>query len=102
MPKEVEALRTSLDSRLTALEKALADPTQHGSLEALILDLARIATEEADATARRAVLDAQKAGQTAAAEARTEATEALEAEKVERRRCARSSNSKATLKAERL
>ncbi len=83
MPKEVEALRTSLDSRLTALEKALADPKQHSSLETLILDLARIATEEADATARQAVLDAQKAGQDAAAAARTDAAAALEAEKTE-------------------
>ena len=83
MPKEVEALRASLDSRLTALEKALADPKQHGSLESLILDLARIATEEADATTRQAVLAAQKAGHTAAAAARTEAASALEAERGE-------------------
>src|SRR5215203_3549264 len=83
MPKEVEALRASLNSRLTALEKALADPKQHGSLEALILDLARLATEEADATARHAVVDAQKAAQSAAAAARTEALEAPEAAKKE-------------------
>ena len=83
MPKEVDALRASLDARLAALEKAIADPKQHESLEALILDLARTATQEADATARNAVLDAQKAGQTAAAAARTEAMEALQAEKVE-------------------
>ena len=83
MLKEVDALRASLDSRLAALEKALADPKQHGSLEALILDLARVATQEADATARSAVLDAQKAGEAAAAAARTEAVEALQAEKVE-------------------
>ncbi|HUP39324.1 MAG TPA: PilZ domain-containing protein, partial [Vicinamibacterales bacterium] len=76
MPKEVEALRSSLDTRLTALEQALADPTQHGSLEALILDLARIATEEADATTRHAVLDAQKLADDGAAKA-------LEAEKQE-------------------
>ena len=69
MPKEVDALRSSLDTRLTALEKALADPTQHGSLEALILDLARIATEEADATTRHAVRDAQKSAQDGAAKA---------------------------------
>jgi hypothetical protein len=45
MPKEVEAMRTSMEGRLSALEKALADPTQHGSLESHILELARIATE---------------------------------------------------------
>jgi chromosome segregation ATPase len=76
MPKEVEALRSSLDTRLNALEKALADPKQHSSLESLILDLARMATEEADATARHAVLDAQQSAQAAAAAA-------LEAEKEE-------------------
>jgi hypothetical protein len=83
MPKEVEALRTSLDSRLSALEKALADPKQHASLESLILDLARVATQEADATARQAVVAAQKAGEKLAAAARADATAALEAEKVE-------------------
>jgi DNA repair exonuclease SbcCD ATPase subunit len=83
MPKEVEALRTSLDSRLSALEKALADPKQHGSLETLILELARVATQEASATARHAVLDAQKVGQQAVAAARSEAAAALEAQKVE-------------------
>ncbi len=83
LPKEVEALRASLDTRLTALEKALADPRKHGSLEALILDLARAATDEADATARNAVLDAQKNSESVAATARSEAIEALEAEKVE-------------------
>ena len=83
MPKEVEALRASLDSRLTALEKALADPKQHDSLESLIFELARLATEEVDATARRAILEAQKAGQAAVAAARTEAASVLEAEKGE-------------------
>ena len=81
MPREVEALRTLLDSRLSALELALADPKQHGSLEAMILDLARVATEEAHATARFAVLEVQKAGQLAVSAARTEGFTALEAEK---------------------
>lgn len=81
MPREVEALRTLLDSRLEALELALADPKQHGSLEAMILDLARVATEEAHATARHAVLEVQQAGQLAVSAARTEGITALEAEK---------------------
>jgi len=72
-----------MEARLSALEKAITDPAQHGSLESLILELARIATKEADATARNAVLDAHNAGQQAAAAARKEATAALEAEKVE-------------------
>ena len=83
MPKEVEAMRASMEGRLSSLEKALADPAQHGSLESLILELARIATKEADATARHAVLDAHMAGQQEAAEARNELTAALEAEQVE-------------------
>ena len=83
MPKEVETIRTTMEARLSALEKAIADPAQHGSLESLILELARLATKEADATARQAVLDAHKAGQQAAAAARQEGTAALEAEKVE-------------------
>src|SRR5690349_833722 len=83
MPKEVEAMRTTMESRLSALEKALADPAQHGSLESLILELARIATKEADATARHALLEAHRAGQQATDAARKEATAALEAEKVE-------------------
>jgi hypothetical protein len=83
MPREVEALRTALVTRLSALEKALADPKQHGSLESLILDLARTATEEAHASARHAVIDIQKAGQQAVAAARAESIAALEAEKVE-------------------
>lgn len=55
IPRELQALRGSLDARLSALEKAVADPRQHGSLETLILDLARVATDEADASARQAL-----------------------------------------------
>ena len=47
MPEDVQALRASLTSRLAALEEALANPAKHSSLESLILDLARVATEEA-------------------------------------------------------
>ena len=83
MPNEVEALRTSLDSRLTALEKALADPRQHGLLESLIMDLARVATQEADATARQAVLNAQTAAQKAIEAAAAQSAQALEKEKAE-------------------
>jgi len=81
VPQDVNALRASLDLRLTALEEALANPAKHASLESLILDLARVATEEADATARQAALDAQRAGQSAIAAARSELLSALEAEK---------------------
>jgi hypothetical protein len=49
---DLEALHAELDSRLAALEAALADPHEC-ALEPLILDLARTATQEAEANARR-------------------------------------------------
>src|SRR6202158_2188919 len=81
MPQDLAALRGLLDTRLAALEKALADPNQHGSLEQIILDLARVATEEAVASARQAYLEAQREGQGALAAARAEARAALESER---------------------
>jgi chromosome segregation ATPase len=51
-PNELDALHAALDSRLAALEAALADPNEC-ALEGLILDLARTATEEAAAIANR-------------------------------------------------
>src|SRR5207245_10478222 len=42
--RELDALRTELDARLSALEAALASPDSHASLEKLVLDLARVAT----------------------------------------------------------
>jgi len=47
-----------LDSRLAALEAALADPNDC-ALEGLILDLARAASEEAEAMTRRAMVQAR-------------------------------------------
>src|SRR5215212_6281248 len=79
-PKEVKALRGLLDTRLAALESAMADPSQHGSLEQIILDLARAATEEADATARHTFLDGQREVQAAVTAARAEAQTAVEAQ----------------------
>ena len=79
--QDVQTLRAELESRLSALEEALANPARHASLESLILDLARVATDEADATARQAVQEAQSAGHDAAAALRGEAASALDAEK---------------------
>lgn len=76
---DIQTLRASLDSRLAALEDALANPAKHASLESLILDLARAATEEANATTRHAVQESQRE----AAAARGEAASALEAGKAE-------------------
>ena len=57
--KRLEVLRGAMDMRLAALEAALADPAQGGSLEALILDLSRVATDEAQAAAASACVDAR-------------------------------------------
>ena len=57
--REMDALRTALDARLVALEAALADPAQSASLERLVLDLARVATTEAQVAAARACLESQ-------------------------------------------
>ena len=55
---DLEVLHAALDSRLAALEAALADPNEF-ELEGLILDLARATTEEAEAVARRASMQAR-------------------------------------------
>lgn len=52
--RQLDALREAVDLRLTALEDVLSDPSRSGSLESLILDLSRLATEEAQTTAARA------------------------------------------------
>ena len=57
--RELEALRADLEARLIALERALAHPEQHHSIETLVFDLARVATSEAEAAAARAMLAAQ-------------------------------------------
>lgn len=65
--RELESLRSTLDARLVALERALADPDGAESLEALIIDLARAATEEAHTSAARKWLEAQLAVEKSAA-----------------------------------
>lgn len=73
--QHLDTLRSALELRLSALEAALANPGGGESLERLILDLARVATEEAQAAALRACVDTkleadnQVAGSRAAAEA---------------------------------
>ena len=57
--RELNTLRAALDTRLMALEKALAHPDPTESLESLIIDLARVATDEAHASAARKWLEAQ-------------------------------------------
>lgn len=57
--RELDSLRAALDTRLMALEKALAHPDPTESLESLIIDLARVATDEAHASAAHKWLEAQ-------------------------------------------
>jgi chromosome segregation ATPase len=59
--RELETLRSALDARLIALERALANPEPGQSIESLIIDLARVASEEAHASAARKWLEAQLA-----------------------------------------
>src|SRR5262245_16171645 len=78
--RELDDLRAALDVRLAALEAALANPNPKTSLANLVLDLARVATAEAEAAAARASLAAQvDAHQRAATGA--DAQHSLEAER---------------------
>ena len=56
---ELDTLRVDLDARLLALENALTSPDDCESLESLIVDLARVAMDEAEAATRRAIFEAQ-------------------------------------------
>ena len=60
---ELDELRSELDARLLALENALTSPDDCESLESLVIDLARVAMDEAEAAARRAIFDAQSDAQ---------------------------------------
>jgi cell division protein FtsL len=64
-------LRRAFDERLEALEAGLADPDRCPSLESLVLDLTRVAVEEAEAAARDIVRQVRReaAEQTAASAA---------------------------------
>src|SRR5215204_1399441 len=52
--QHLTTLRSEIESRLATLEEVLADPSRGESLAGLILDLSRIATEEAQAAAAQA------------------------------------------------
>jgi chromosome segregation ATPase len=57
--QQLGALRRSLDERLVRLEAALSGSPSGVSLEVLVLDLARAATDEAQAAAALACVDAR-------------------------------------------
>jgi chromosome segregation ATPase len=68
---QLVTLRRAFDERLSALEAGLSDPDHCPSLESLVLDLTRVAVEEAEAAARDIIRQARReaAEQTAAATA---------------------------------
>jgi hypothetical protein len=78
--REIDALRAELDVRLGALEAALGRGAPRPSLERLVLELARVATAEAESAAARAALEAQLHAQERSAAAVSAAQRALEAE----------------------
>ena len=77
--QQLTVLREALESRLATLEEVLADPSRGESLAGLILDLSRIATEEAQATASQACLATRAEADKETTELRTSAKAAVEA-----------------------
>jgi chromosome segregation ATPase len=80
--QQIEALRAAIDVRLAALDAVLADPSRGESLEALILDLARLATEEARASATRACVGIKLEADNEIAQIRKSAQQSLEHERI--------------------
>lgn len=79
--RELDGLRAELDTRLAALEAALARPDQRSTLEERLMALARVATAEAEAATARALLAARVESQERADAAATELQRALDAER---------------------
>ncbi len=77
---DLERLRASLDAKLAKLEAALAGADESEPLETLVIDLARVATREADAAATRGYLEAEQAARQVS-EAREETKRAIEAQR---------------------
>ena len=73
--QQLDGLRRSLDERLVRLEAALSGSPSGVSLEALILDLARAATDEAQAAAALALADAGRQSDAALAAERARAAD---------------------------
>src|SRR3954464_3532766 len=76
--KHLTALRGEMESRLVMLEEVLADSSRGESLAGLLLDLSRIATEEAQAAAAQACLTTRSEADRQMAEQRAAATAAIE------------------------
>src|SRR5262245_28285621 len=78
--RRLEALRSSVEVRLAALEAALADPSRGDALETLILDLARVACEESQAAAVQACADTRLEAEVFLGQARASAQAAVDQE----------------------
>src|SRR6476646_7641722 len=70
---ELDELRSELDARLLALENALTSPDDCESLESLVIDLARVAMDEAQADAQVQIEAARADARTSIEAARTTA-----------------------------
>lgn len=79
--RQLDALRDAVDIRLSALDDVLQDPSRIDVLESLILDLSRLATEEAQATAARACMGMKIDADTQIAHARKTFQSTLEEER---------------------
>src|SRR5712691_11312040 len=77
--QQLAGLRHSLESQLAALEEVLADPGRGESLAGLILDLSRIATEEAQVAASQACIATRAEADKEMATLRASAKAALDA-----------------------
>ena len=80
--RQLDSLRAAAEVRLSELEAILADPSRGESLEGLILDLARIATQEARSAALKASVDARNDSDARVARAREEAQEVIDRERI--------------------
>ena len=79
--RQLDALRATIDARLAELDAALADPSRTSSLTGLIVELARLATTEAQAAATRACLQIRSDGEASMLEAEARNLAAVEAER---------------------
>ncbi len=79
--QQLDSLRDALVVRLSALETAIADPARGEALEGLIVELARVATEEAQAAALTVCLDTKLEADAGVAHARAVAQEAIDHER---------------------
>lgn len=79
--RQLDALRATIDVRLAELDAALANPSRAASLTGLIVELARLATSEAQAAATRACLQIRSDGEASMLEAEARNLAAVEAER---------------------